>query len=112
MMKRRASDHGFHRWRWRMLLAWIVLFTATTMYLVNGLDGQQARTRHLARSTNASLCTFRHDLEARIASAYEFLSHQPNGAFGFTRAQLLTNIHGQQRTVEALANLHCKGAKR
>lgn len=58
------------------------------------------------RSTSA-LCALRADLERRVAASEDFLSRNPKGFPGISSAVLQKSIVDQQRTIVALAGLHC-----
>lgn len=57
--------------------------------------------------TRTALCTFRGDLVQRATTSQTFLDTHPHGGFGLTRAQIQVGIDNQQRTINALAGLHC-----
>lgn len=58
------------------------------------------------RNTTA-LCAFKNDLEKRNQDAAKFLADHPEGAFGFTPAQIKQQIDNYARTIDALSSLHC-----
>jgi hypothetical protein len=53
------------------------------------------------------LCAFRLDLEKRTVASLDFLKDHPKGIAGISRAQLLTSVTNQQRTIITLQGLDC-----
>lgn len=63
--------------------------------------------RSLSNETRTSLCVLRLDLERQVKGSVDFLAKHPDGAFGFTKAEILAGIDRQSRTILALSTLDC-----
>ena len=62
-------------------------------------DGEKAHT---------AICAFRSDLQQRAHDSRVFLFHHPDGVPGLaTRADILTSIHNEQHTINALGVADC-----
>ena len=103
-----AGQQGFHKWRWRGVVAWIILFTLATAYAV--------RLSHdTADRTQTALCAFRQSLQDSVARGTLFLAQNPQGFVSsgkviISAASLAQTIARQQQTVADLAPLHCEDA--
>jgi hypothetical protein len=75
----------------------------------DAIGALSARIDVRLEQVNRALCTFRLDLQQRIDSSRAFLKTHPGGIPGISAAQIKSSINSQQRTVNALANLNCKG---
>lgn len=60
-----------------------------------------------AEQNHSALCALRADLEERVADSVDFLVEHPEGAFGFTPAEIQDGIDNQTRTIKALDTLSC-----
>jgi len=82
-----------------------VLILVTAMFaltLVTSLNAKdQADTNH------AALCAFKVDLAARIDQGQQFLRKHPEGAFGFSAAQIKLQLENQQRTYRSFSSVDC-----
>ena len=97
-----TGDTGFHKWRWRVIALWVVCFSMLVGYAINDIG-------NLATHTEAALCTFRDDLQARHDQGVQFIKDNPvaEPIPGLTRTALLANLKNQQRTLDSLAGLEC-----
>lgn len=60
-----------------------------------------------ASRTHDALCTFRGDLENRVAQSRKYLAETPNAIPGITPAQIRSSLDSQQHTIDALSTLDC-----
>lgn len=95
---------GFAGWwqRWVGTIAFVtlVLFAAAGLFYV----------QHVANQTNAALCTFRTDLENRVAQTETFLDRPerfPEFNHPETLALIRAQVQNQRRTILALSSLPC-----
>lgn len=95
----------------RTVLRTLRVLIALTVVLYGVQTGQglwiranAAQVRHNADATHDALCTLRADLEARAASAQQYLDHNPTGKLADA---VRTAIAGQLRTIKALRRLTC-----
>lgn len=98
-----------------LALAGVFLYTYTDS--VNKRHDLQV----LAVKENTALCKLRGDLKQRVdrdtkslAQSKAFLDQHPNGALGFTHAQIQKsigddelNVSNERRTIDALSDLQC-----
>lgn len=84
----------------RLLIGIIVLLVGAGAYQFLVVNPDQAQVR-------SAVCSFRDDLEQRVASGEEFVKNHPHGAFGISGAQLRLQIANQERTVQSLQDLSC-----
>lgn len=93
---------GFHKWRWRGIALWVVVFSFATGYAINDVNA-------LATHTEDALCTFREDLQNRHDQGVQFIKDNPvaEPIPGLTRATLITNLRNQQKTLDSLSGLEC-----
>jgi hypothetical protein len=98
-----ATTQGFHKWRWRLVALWIVLFTAVNAYAVH--QGHQA---------HAALCAYQANLAAQVVDTKVFLVEHPDGlatSHGeilISAAQLRLTLARQQATLASLESLNCQ----
>lgn len=79
------------------MTAWLVLFTAVSIYLYQ--DGREAKR---------ALCELRANRERGLQRTVDYLQNHPKGVPGFvTVAELNTSIRDQRQTVDALSELDC-----
>jgi hypothetical protein len=64
-------------------------------------------TRSEARDTTFALCTFRKDLEVRVAASRKFLASHPDGFAGVPVRTIREGISNQERTIGALSGIDC-----
>ena len=99
---------GFHRWRWRLLAAWCVLFTAlaawgfhTTLDLVH----KNATVRVVA-------CARQDHLRDEVASSVKYLQDIHTGVRrpipGITEADILHQIQSDRVEIIQSNKLHCE----
>lgn len=112
--QRRKTDGGFHRWRWRFLLAWVIVFTALTAWSLRRqaddraeLRREEQRTAATSRLNEQALCALRADARRGLDRSSEFLIRHPQGAFGFTRRDLILDIARKRATLRSLSNVNC-----
>lgn len=73
------------------------------------LRADEARTAAREARTARALCSFRHDLEERVASTQDYLAKHPaTTILGVPRATIVTNLNNQERTLRSLASLACQ----
>lgn len=82
-----------------LIAATVVLYGAVAYVAVDA-------NRSTTRNTDA-LCTFRGDLEKRVASTNDFLKKHPEGFAGIPAVTLKASADQQQRTILALSDLNC-----
>ena len=93
----------YHKWRWRGMAIWCVVFTLIVGYSVN-------QNHELAVTTNDALCKFRDDLDVRHATTQEYLDGHPDEEFlfgGVPRTTLETTLRNQSATLLSLSSLEC-----
>lgn len=90
----------------RQRLAIVGLATALIAFVTVGYVDLNGKA-HDATLDRRALCTFRADLEARVASSRDFLVKHPAGFAGIPAATILKSIHDQERTIRALRALPC-----
>lgn len=86
-------------WRRRATAGFLILAVAFGYLFFDSRD-QSSRI-------NAALCTFRHDIEMRVAGSEKFLADHPQGFAGIPAATIRVSLDGQKRTIRALASLKC-----
>jgi len=98
-----ALPVGFHKWRWRLIALWIIVFSLATAY---GLS--------LGKSALDGLCALRGDVQEAHDSAQQFLLDHPGREPipGLSRQTLLISLHRQERTLRALSGLDCPSRDR
>jgi hypothetical protein len=60
-----------------------------------------------AQSNNNALCALRNEASTRVTEGQNFLKQHPDGAFGFTQAQLQKSVDDSIATVTALNQVDC-----
>lgn len=103
----------------RLLVGWVIVFTALTFYALyeNRERGEQLRefavqNRQRAmegQEAHAAICTLRADLQRRIADGRDFLEDHPDGIPGISAADIRRSIAGQEATLKALHVRNCEG---
>ena len=81
-----------------VLLYVVLALTAFAGWYVN---------HQLAVETNAALCTFVSDLQARAETTAQFLRDNPAGIAGIPEATLRQSLENQRLTIESLSGLGC-----
>lgn len=82
------------------------LITATVV-LYLGLGGLTYWAWQGQQTNHDALCTFRGDLEKRVANSRDFLKENPEGIPGIPAMTLRTSITNQESTIAALSDLSC-----
>lgn len=82
-----------------VLVAYLVLVAAMLFGIY--------RVETIANRTNASLCSFKADLERRVEATREFLLRNPEGIPGISRAEFERSLASQESTIASLGSLHC-----
>lgn len=96
-----------NRYRRWLLIAWIVAFTALTVYAINTNHelGQQGKEAHDA------LCVFKGNLAARASDGEAYIRDVKAGRRpiipGFTIAELARSVASQRAAVNSLRTLVC-----
>jgi type II secretory pathway pseudopilin PulG len=71
------------------------------------------QTRQLAAAVEENdtarqaLCALRRDRRKEVAQGEQFLKRNPEGAFGFTAAEIRKSLDEKRTTLKALSILHC-----
>lgn len=111
------SEEG--RGRDNVLLAGLaflsVLATAALVVTVVLRVQDQNRIDRVASSTHDALCTFKHDLEVRVAASQKFLDDIHHGLRqpiqGVSDTDLRRSIASQRATLASLSTLKCKESR-
>lgn len=61
-----------------------------------------------ARQAHKALCNVHADYQHRLEQSRAFFAANPDGAFGYSPAQIRQQIEFQRQTVESLADLRCR----
>lgn len=88
----------------RRTLKQLVVATVVLTIVVGGVAFFAWRS---ASTSHDALCTFRADLNARVASSRDFLKDHPEGFAGIPAATIRASIDQQSRTINALSSLDC-----
>lgn len=94
----------------RLTIATVALFLALAAvfgYAFIQANHARAELEVVARTTASALCSLRADLERRVQTSKDFLEENPDGIPGLPAEVIKEGIENQQRTIEALAILHC-----
>lgn len=85
-----------------VILAVVLAFCAVLgcLALLHRVDTQ-------ATHNQAALCALRGELVHRVSSSQDFLAKNPNGALGFSRAQIKKSIRDSQSSIQALNVADC-----
>lgn len=102
--------------RWQVAVAFLAIVAAFVvgLYFVTDLAHQNAESIRQLRSFDSrqktvevGVCALRDDLRKRVREGEKFLAQHPQGAFGFTAAQIRSSVAGERRTISALAGVSC-----
>jgi hypothetical protein len=93
----------------RKLIHFSIGLYVIVLLLILGGAGSAIYVVLTNHDTRDALCTFRTDLEVRVASSRKFLDEHPEGLpkAGISAQQLSQSIRNQDRTVDALRGLDC-----
>lgn len=94
---------GFHKWRWRFIAIWIVVFTLATAY---GLQ--------LGRQAHTGLCGIKANTQAAYDESVKYLKTHPDGLVSqktgevlISAAQIQATLDRQAATLVALKDVSC-----
>jgi hypothetical protein len=90
--------NGFHKWRWRAMTVWVILFTAVVGWQIQINHDTAAK----GDAAHAALCVFVQDLSDRTSNSERFLMEHPNGIPGIPGAVIRNSLKNQQKTLASL----------
>lgn len=103
------AERAVNRLLWERRFERVGMAILVGLYLV-GFHTQSDTADRLAKvatTTNDSLCALRNDVARRAENGRQFLKDHPEGFGGIPASAIRVSLDGQERTVRALAPLHC-----
>jgi hypothetical protein len=85
--------------------SWIILAIVVVCFTAVGFGIRD--NRHAVAVATRALCEQRGAAKRQLASARAFLKANPDGAFGFSRTQVLVAIKQDKASVDALKDVKC-----
>lgn len=98
-----------------LLIVFVVLCIAVLVYLAVSVNSSSSEVKRLAENNQATLCTFRSNIEGRRSEGMAYLRKHPHGVVNpktgdiiITAAELQRSIAAQTATLAALdQHLNC-----
>lgn len=90
----------YHRWRWRVLAVWIVVFSVVVGWGMQNLSDTKADISNL-KATNCALVQF-------LVTAREARLEDAKHARGSKRAADLQAAYSYKRLIDAFGRVHCR----
>lgn len=100
-------------WRERRRVKAVLGFLDRHGYIATGVvflalfGFQILQNAQTADQTNDAVCSFRSDLERRVALSTEFLKSNPEGIQGIPADIIRQQIENQRMTIDSLGDLEC-----
>jgi hypothetical protein len=104
--------------RWQLLLVYVFVVAAGSVGVArvetiaedaSDLGRENANRIKETEESRDALCVLRADLERRVATSRDFLEENPAGIPGIPARTIRDGIRNQERTIEALSGLSCRG---
>lgn len=91
-------DKDFHKWRWRGIAAWVILFTGLNVFGLYQLRNQA----NDGQESHKAICALVADYHKRIVDGEQFIKAHPNGIPGIPGSIILNSIQNEKRTAKIL----------